>query len=84
MSTEVKRLYRSSAEKMFNGVCGGLGTYFNIDPTLVRLIFVAATLLTGPVMLLVYLLLAVIIPQEPVAYLEDVESADVIDPYEAE
>ncbi|HZK66441.1 MAG TPA: PspC domain-containing protein [Chloroflexota bacterium] len=43
----VKRLYRSSTERMLGGVCGGLGEYFNVDPTLVRLGFVVAALTTG-------------------------------------
>ena len=38
--TEVKRLYRSSDNKMIAGVCGGLGKYFNIDPVIFRIIFV--------------------------------------------
>ena len=33
----MKRLYRSNTDRMIAGVCGGIGEYFNIDPTLVRL-----------------------------------------------
>jgi phage shock protein C len=48
---------------MIGGVCGGLAEYFNIDPTIVRLIFVATALLGGPG-LLVYLILWIITPLE--------------------
>ncbi len=58
-----KRLYRSSDQKMFLGVCGGLGEYFDIDPTIVRLIFVVATLLAGT-SIAVYVVLALIMPSE--------------------
>ena len=38
-----KRLYRSSVNYMLAGVCGGIGEYFNIDPTLIRLAWVIVT-----------------------------------------
>ncbi|MCE5209175.1 MAG: PspC domain-containing protein [Chloroflexi bacterium] len=60
-----RKLFRSSTEKMLGGVCGGLGTYFNVDPTLVRLVFVVATLLGGPGMV-IYVFLWIITPREPV------------------
>lgn len=59
------RIYRSRNTKMLGGVCGGLADMFNMDPTLVRLIAVALTFLTGFTFLLVYILCAVIIPLEP-------------------
>ena len=37
---EQKRLYKSSTNRVLCGVCGGIGEYFNIDPTIIRLIFV--------------------------------------------
>jgi len=58
-----KRLYRSTDRKMFLGVCGGLGEYFDIDPTIVRLIFVVSTLLVGT-SIAVYAVLALIMPSE--------------------
>ena len=58
------RLYRSQSEKMFAGVCGGLGEYFGIDPTLVRLFFVLLALLGGHGVL-VYLILWLIVPVRP-------------------
>ena len=63
MAMENKKLYRSNTEKMLGGVCGGLAEYFNIDPTIVRLLFVAATLIGGPGAL-VYLILWIITPLE--------------------
>ena len=60
---ENKKLYRSRTERMLGGVCGGLGEYFNIDPTLVRLAFVAATLLGGPGVV-AYIILWIITPEE--------------------
>ena len=59
-----KRLYRSRSDRMILGVCGGLGTYFGVDPTLVRVI-AAVSLLLGLTGILVYLILAVVIPVEP-------------------
>jgi len=64
MSTNVKRLYRSRTDRWFAGVCGGLGHYFGIDPTVVRALFVLFGLVVGGG-ILAYLLLWLIIPLEP-------------------
>lgn len=61
---EPKRLYRSKTEKIFGGVCGGLGNYFSIDPVLVRVIW-AVLLFAGGVGFLAYILAWIIIPEEP-------------------
>ncbi len=63
-STSRRRLYRSKDERMLFGVCGGFATYFDMDPTLVRLVFVLLTLATG-IGLIVYLAMAVITPRDP-------------------
>lgn len=42
-----KKLYRSRTNKKIAGVCGGLGQYFNIDPTIVRIIFLLLLLCVG-------------------------------------
>ena len=60
-----KRLYRSRTEKMIAGVCGGIARYFDIDPTIIRVIWVAATLLAGSGVL-AYLILWVVVQLEPV------------------
>jgi len=58
-----KRLYRSTKERMLGGVCGGLGEYFDIDPTIVRLIAVIFALTgTG---ILAYIIAWLIIPEQP-------------------
>jgi len=44
---EQKRLYRSSKNKVFAGICGGVGEYFDIDPSLVRLIWLLVVVFTG-------------------------------------
>ena len=59
-----RRLYRSRGNRMIFGVCGGLGYYLNIDPTVIRVV-AALTLLLGLTGLLVYLVLAIVIPAEP-------------------
>ncbi len=64
MSTEYRRLYRSRTDRMVGGVAGGLGKYFSIDPTLVRLLFIIGTLAGGPG-LLAYIILLIIVPEEP-------------------
>jgi phage shock protein C len=64
MSGNYKRLYRSKDERMISGVCGGLGKYFNVDPTLIRLLFVIAAAAGGPG-LIAYIILAIVVPEEP-------------------
>jgi phage shock protein C len=57
-----KRLVRPHAGRQLAGVCVGLADYFNVDPTIVRLIFVLATLAGGPGLLL-YIILALVMPE---------------------
>jgi phage shock protein PspC (stress-responsive transcriptional regulator) len=59
----VKRLERSSSEKVFAGVCGGLGRYFDLAPAIFRLGFVVLTLLGGAG-LLVYIAAILVMPKE--------------------
>ena len=60
-----KLLTRSVKDRMFAGVCGGLGDYLGMDPTVMRLIFVLLFFVTGPGLLLAYLIMALIVPSEP-------------------
>ncbi|MBE2201571.1 MAG: PspC domain-containing protein [Anaerolinea sp.] len=60
-----KRLVRKQDDRMLFGVAAGLAAYLNIDPVLVRLIFVIMTLAGGPGLLL-YLVLLIIMPEEGV------------------
>ncbi|MCU0497661.1 MAG: PspC domain-containing protein [Anaerolineae bacterium] len=57
-----KKLQRSSENSVLFGVCGGLANYFNIDVTIVRLLFIVFALMGGPG-LLVYIVLLVIMPK---------------------
>lgn len=56
-----RKLYRSRTEKMLGGVCGGLGELLDIDPTIVRLVFVLLALWGGGG-LLIYIILWLIAP----------------------
>ena len=58
-----RRLYRSRSERMIWGVCGGLGQYFDVDPTIVRVIMVLLVLANG-LGILAYLVLAIVMPLE--------------------
>lgn len=58
-----QQLMRSESDKMIAGVCGGLASYLNIDPTLVRLAFVVLLFASG-VGLAIYLILWVVMPSD--------------------
>ena len=60
--TSVKRLYRSSDNRVFAGICGGLGEYFDVDPTVVRVVYVLLSLLTAFMGVLLYIILLFVIP----------------------
>jgi phage shock protein C len=59
------RLYRSRSERMIAGVAGGVANYLDVDPTIVRILWVLVFLATGPLAVLAYLLCGIIIPREP-------------------
>jgi phage shock protein PspC (stress-responsive transcriptional regulator) len=61
----MKRLYRSERDKMLGGVCGGLGDYFKVDATLIRLAWVILTIFPSCGLgLLAYIIAAIVIPAE--------------------
>ncbi len=60
-----KRLYRSRTNRVLSGVCGGLGQYFNLDPVLMRVLAVILGFVSFGTFLVLYLVLALIIPLEP-------------------
>lgn len=60
-----KRLYRSATDKKLCGVCGGLGEYFDLDPTLIRLVVVLLTIFGFSTGIWIYILAAIIIPDTP-------------------
>ncbi len=64
MTEEHKKLYRSETNRWLLGICGGLGEYFDVDPTLIRVLFIVFALVFGGGLLL-YLILWIIIPMKP-------------------
>jgi phage shock protein C len=62
--SQTRKLYRSRTNRMLGGICGGLAEYFNLDATLIRVLFVALTVLggAGP---LIYVAMWIIVPSEP-------------------
>lgn len=62
-----KRLYRNKSQKIFGGVCGGLGDYFGMDPVWFRIGFVVLAL-GGGLGILIYLLMWLIVPERPADY----------------
>ena len=59
------RLYRSRDDRILAGVAGGVADNFGIDPSLVRILWVILTPLTGGLVILLYLVMAFIVPLEP-------------------
>lgn len=63
---ETKRLYRSKTNKVFAGICGGLGEYANVDPVLIRLVWLLIVIFTGFVPgILTYIIAYFIVPAHP-------------------
>ena len=61
-----RKLYRSHTNRWMAGVCGGLGEYFNIDATLIRVLFVVITVFGGAG-LIIYLAMWIIVPNASTA-----------------
>ena len=59
-----KRLYRSNTSRMLGGVCGGMGEYFDVDPTVVRVIAVILGLASAGWAVIAYIIGWIIIPEE--------------------
>lgn len=72
-----KRLYRSRTDRMIGGVCGGLANFLNLDPTIVRLIFVLL-LITGSAGFWIYIVMLIVVPEEP-AFSQPSTPKDVVD-----
>ena len=64
-TTPAKRLYRSSSERILGGVCGGIADYFNMDPTIVRLLWILFCLIPpfNCSFILLYFIMWVIVPR---------------------
>lgn len=68
----MKRLYRDKDNEMIAGVCSGVAEYLDVDPTVIRLVFVLFALMGGGG-LWIYLVLWIIMPEEPVTLPEIVD-----------
>jgi phage shock protein C len=65
----MKKLYRSRTEKKISGVCGGIAMYFNLDPTIIRLVWAFVSVFSvGIPGVLIYVICALVIPEEPDAF----------------
>ena len=64
MGNDYKKLFRSKTNRTICGVCGGLGEYIGVDPTVIRIMWLIASLCSVGTGFVVYLLAAIIIPEE--------------------
>jgi phage shock protein C len=76
MAEGKKKLYRSQDERWLVGVCGGIGEYFDIDATVIRVIFVLTTFILGGG-LWIYIILWIIMPLNPDEFLTIEKPAEV-------
>jgi phage shock protein C len=60
----MNKLYRSKKNKIIAGICGGIGEYFKIDPTLVRLLWLLISVMSMGAGLVAYIIAWIIIPEE--------------------
>ncbi|MDP3804427.1 MAG: PspC domain-containing protein [Candidatus Omnitrophota bacterium] len=63
----MKKLYLSDTDRKIGGVCGGLGEYFDKDPTLIRILFIILALLSFGLGVIAYILIWIIVPKRPPA-----------------
>jgi len=68
----MKRLYKSRTDRVIAGVCGGVGEYFNIDPVLIRIVWVLLSVLGGSG-IIAYIIGIIIIPEAPESAAEEAE-----------
>lgn len=66
-----KRLYRSRKDKYLAGVCGGVADYFNIDPTIVRILVVIIAISSVGTAAVAYLIMAIVVPEVPDGYVPE-------------
>lgn len=60
-----KKLYKSRFDRKISGVCGGIAEYFNIDSTIIRLIWALASLASVGTGVVIYIIAALLIPENP-------------------
>lgn len=66
MTPASRKLYRSRTNRKIAGVCGGLGDFFGIDPTVIRLVFAAGALFGFGSFILIYIVIFIVVPEEPI------------------
>jgi len=66
----MRRIYKDRFDKKISGVCGGLAQYLHIDASLIRLLFIFLTFITAGIFIIIYILLALLLPLGPKAYVE--------------
>ena len=67
-----KKLYRSRTKRALSGVCGGLEDYFEIDVTIIRLVWVLISIMSGGFPgVVAYVIAVFIIPEQPAGYHDD-------------
>ncbi|MEM6819244.1 MAG: envelope stress response membrane protein PspC [Pseudomonadota bacterium] len=67
---ERRRFYRTKDNKRLAGVCGGIAEYFGFDPTMVRLLTIIALFLTGPIVIVLYIGMVLLVPSRNFEYRE--------------
>ena len=70
MNTNYKQLNRSTSNRMIAGVCAGLGDYLGIDPTIIRLLTVLAFFTGFSGIVIVYLVMALVVPEQTATQIE--------------
>jgi phage shock protein C len=71
MSGDYKKLYRSRQNRWIGGICGGIGEYFDVDPVLIRVAFLLVAILGWPLLILLYLVMLIIVPIQPITNLHN-------------
>jgi phage shock protein PspC (stress-responsive transcriptional regulator) len=67
MEPDMKKLYLSTTDRKIGGVCGGIGEYFEKDPTLIRILFILVILFSFGFGVISYLAMWLIVPKKPEA-----------------
>jgi len=60
-----EKLYRSRKSKILGGVCGGIAEYFDVDPVIIRILWILLCIFSGGIGIIAYLILWIIVPLEP-------------------
>jgi phage shock protein PspC (stress-responsive transcriptional regulator) len=66
----MKRLYRSRKEMILGGICGGIAEHIDVDPSLIRLVWIVVSLISLGTGIIVYLAAWIIIPESPEEYVQ--------------